>query len=275
MVSPLSAEFALAFLQSGAVGKTAQEIRTTLHLPNTEEKIEDSVKQLIPSMTKSTKYTFKIANKIYVENNLTIKPKYQEIATNIYQAAAESIDFAKKEQAAGTINKWVADQTNDKIQNLVNPDSLKNAISVIINTIYMNGNWSIQFEKQATNNQTFYLLSNKTTQVETMHQYNKLHKFKEDSTLDAKFLQIDLIDKNASVTFVLPTDINGLANLEKKLDKVLIVNDLSLEYVNIALPTFKTNTNIDMTNILYDVSINLQKLSFSNSISIVRNKSSI
>lgn len=259
MVSPLSLEFALAFLQSGAVGPTGEEIRNVLYLPSTEENIEDAVKELIPSMTKSTKYTFSIANKIYVWENFTIKETFQDIAKNVYQAGVESIDFTKQNQAADTINNWVKNKTNNKITNLVSPDDLKNAFSVIVDTIYMNGNWSIQFSKDQTNNQLFYQSLTTTRKVKMMHQYNKRHKFKQDLALQAKFLQLDLVDKTASVTFVLPNKKNGLSELETQIDKVLKVDNLSWEYVTIALPSFETYTNLDLGETLQMVSIYLNK----------------
>lgn len=259
MVSPLSAELALALLESGSVGQTGEEIRTTLHLPSTEAQTEEAVKALIPSLTKSKKYTFEIANKIYVRENFSVKPIYQEIAKNIYQASVENIDFSQQDQAANTINKWVANQTHNKIQNLVNPTNLKSAFLVIINTIYMIGNWSIQYDRHITDDKPFHLSLEKTAQVKTMHQYNKMHKYKEDLNLKAKFLQMDLLDNKASVTFVLPNSIDGLSALEGQIDKVLNTCDLAWTRVNIALPTFETETALDLGNILQKVSTFLRK----------------
>lgn len=259
MVSPLSAELALALLESGSADQTKTEIRTALQLPSTEAQIEDAMKALILSLTKSEKYTFNIANKIYVRENFSINPTYQKIAIDVYQAGVENIDFSQEDQAANTINKWVANQTNNKIQNLVSPQSIKSAFSVLINTIYMNGNWSIQFMKEETNDNLFHLSLKQTTQVKTMHQSNKLHKYKEDSNLKAKFLQMDLLDNNASVTFVLPNSIDGLSALEDQINKVLNTYDLDWARVNIALPTFETKTALDLSGILQKVSIFLKK----------------
>ena len=49
------------------------------------------------------------------------------------------------------INKWVEDQTNRRITNLLPARSITPATSVVLtNAIYFNGNWSHQFEPEAT-----------------------------------------------------------------------------------------------------------------------------
>ena len=57
-----------------------------------------------------------------------------------YQASLERLDFADGEAARQTINTWVADQTNQKIKDLIPPGILNAAtVMVLVNAIYFKG----------------------------------------------------------------------------------------------------------------------------------------
>jgi serine protease inhibitor len=74
LVSPFSAETVLALTQSGGKGDTSAEIRTSLHLPDTEEKTETVIKSVLPTI-QSEHCTLVTANKIYVENEYSAQVK--------------------------------------------------------------------------------------------------------------------------------------------------------------------------------------------------------
>ena len=68
-----------------------------------------------------------------MEDFLTNTGKY-------YQASLERLDFADGEAARQTINTWVADQTNQKIKDLIPPGILNAAtVMVLVNAIYFKG----------------------------------------------------------------------------------------------------------------------------------------
>ena len=68
-----------------------------------------------------------------MEDFLTNTGKY-------YQASLERLDFAAGEAARQTINTWVADQTNQKIKDLIPPGILNAAtVMVLVNAIYFKG----------------------------------------------------------------------------------------------------------------------------------------
>lgn len=255
MACPLSADLALALLQSGAKGKTREQIRNGVNLPSTQSKIEDSVRKLLSS-TKKRQFSFDIANKLYINEKFTVKTPFTDIAKTSFQAYIQNINFDKSRSAADEINTWVEQQTHRKIQNLISPDSLDaSTLSVIVNTIYMQSNWSIQFNQKRTLLKDFYLSSTKTIKVETMHQLDKSYRYKNDNNLDAKFLEMFLLDDTSSVVFVLPNKKNGLPSLEKNIERVIAVENLSLQPVDVSLPLFEINYTLDLKNILINLGI--------------------
>ena len=57
-----------------------------------------------------------------------------------YQASLERLDFADGEAVRQVINTWVADQTNQKIKDLIPPNVLDaSTVMVLVNAIYFKG----------------------------------------------------------------------------------------------------------------------------------------
>ena len=60
-------------------------------------------------------------------------------------------DFSKHEEARTSINKWVEEQTNSKIQNLLGKGVLSALTKmVLVNAIHFKGDWEIKFNKDDT-----------------------------------------------------------------------------------------------------------------------------
>lgn len=76
----------------------------------------------------------------------------------------------KKTESAAVINKWVEDQTNDKIKNLISPDALGvDTRMVLVNAIYFKGLWQHQFKKDRTDKAPFYTSETDSVMVDMMH----------------------------------------------------------------------------------------------------------
>ena len=56
------------------------------------------------------------------------------------------------------INRWVAQKTKDKIQDILSPGSVNSDTGLVLaNAIYFKGVWGQPFEKAATSTQPFHL----------------------------------------------------------------------------------------------------------------------
>ncbi|KAJ3644610.1 hypothetical protein Zmor_022330 [Zophobas morio] len=254
LVSPLSVEIVLSLTQLGAKGATAEEVRTALHLPNSQEKIEDAVKTLQPILAKTDLYTIQSANKIYIKNNFEIKDEFKKSAT-VFDSAFETIDFVQKDAATDTMNGWVEGRTNHKIKNLIKPEDLSNDTrAILINALYFKGNWSIPF--QAISKRDFYRAGVEKIQVDTMHAVMSQNYY-ESQELDAKFLELPFEGGEVTLTVVLPNERNGLAVLEAQLEKIFQNPSYTTENVRIALPKFKVESEIDLKGILQELGVNL------------------
>ena len=79
------------------------------------------------------------------------------------------MDFGQAVQSASAINQWVKEQTNNKIQNLIGPESISSMTKLIlVNAIYFKGNWKVKFDKSKTRKGDFHVSPTKTVQTDMM-----------------------------------------------------------------------------------------------------------
>jgi len=85
-------------------------------------------------------------------------------------------DFATGAEAArAEINRWVAQKTKDKIQNILPPGSITDLTKLVLaNAIYFKGIWTKPFEKAATASQPFHLSSTRKADVPLMHHFDRI-----------------------------------------------------------------------------------------------------
>ncbi|KAJ3644608.1 hypothetical protein Zmor_022328 [Zophobas morio] len=255
LVSPLSVEIILALTQSGAKDATAEEIRTALHLPNSQEKMEAAIQTLQPLLKKNNLYTLQSANKIYIQNNFEIKDEFKKSAT-VFDSELENIDFGQNIAAASTMNDWVENRTNHKIKNLINEKDLGyHTRAVLINALYFKANWSTTFETFKTTKEDFYKSGTEKVRVDTMHD-TWYRNYYESQELGAKFIEIPFRGIEVVFTVILPNERNGLSVLETQLEKIFPVPSYTWEKVRLALPKFKITSTIDLKTILQTLGVN-------------------
>ncbi|RZC37703.1 Serpin domain containing protein, partial [Asbolus verrucosus] len=241
--SPLSAETVLAFVQSGCKDATAQEIRIALHLPDDKEKVDIGVKNFLPPLKINTNYTLLSANKVYIKDVFEIKEDFKTTAIEVYHADLENINFSKNAEAAQIINKWVEEQTNSKIQNLIASCELTNETrAIIINTLYFKANWVYRFLLRYTAKRDFYKCASDILQVDTMFMPSRskcFFNYSECEKLNAQFLELPFKGEGASMVIVLPKEKEGLATLENEIESVFSPRQFYRTLVDITLYSAK------------------------------------
>jgi serpin B len=254
LVSPLSAQIIIALTHSGCRGQTAEELRTALHLSDDPAKIQSAVKVVLSDLKTKEGLKLCIANKMYVTRSFLILNEFQKIAKEMYFADSENIDFTKNEQAAKTMNSWVKEETGNKINNMVDSKLLDELTRIIlINALYFKGDWKEKFDLANTEKMNFYKTPSETVKVDAMT--NKRFKFFSiciSEELNAKVLKLP-IHGDASMMFVLPNERDGLAELESNIDKVFSSCEFEEKLVNVFLPKFKIEYQIDFKAVLENV----------------------
>ncbi len=156
-LSPYSIHTALSMAWSGARGGTADAMAKTMHIAGsqTQEVMTSCLALKAGLASADTMVRFDIANSLWSRQGLPLRPKFKAGVGKYFDGKAEELDF-RNPQALKTINGWVKEKTNgkiDKILERIPPD----AALYLINAIYFKGKWQRQFDQALTREQDFFL----------------------------------------------------------------------------------------------------------------------
>jgi serpin B len=251
--SPTSISTALAMTYGGAREKTAEEMAKTLHFSLTGKDLHPACASLIAELngagTSPDKrgYQLNVANALWGMKGYGFNQEFVDLCKDHYEAGLQEVDFADSEKARKTINDWIEEKTQKKIQDMIKSGVLSGDTRLVLtNAIYFKGDWALQFDKQRTKDDDFHV-GGKTVKVPMMH--NKLDaKIFEDASLQA--LNLPYKGKELSMIVILPKKKDGLADLEKTLSLEKITEWVDKAHqqddVNVWLPKFKMTTDIPL-----------------------------
>ena len=183
-----------------------------------------------------------------------------------FKSKAENIDFSQSHEASDAINKWVEDQTNNKIQNLITPDSLNDdTMMILVNTIYFKGIWKYKFKSTDYNDKplkhSFFISNTESVNVDFM-QMSKYLYFENIRDLKVQALRLPYRDSDIEMLILLPNEQNGLSELEGNLMN-FDISDLWVYMrewnVEVKLPKFKIEFEADLNEPLKKVIINISE----------------
>lgn len=156
-ISPLSVSMALGMTLNGADGETKEAMEETLELAGlTTEEINQSYKSLIELLTNlDPQVVFDIANSIWYRLGMTFEQEFIDRNETYFNALVRALDFNSPD-AVDTINGWVEENTNGKIDKIIQQiDPM--AVMFLINAIYFKGTWTTQFDEEDTRDDWFNL----------------------------------------------------------------------------------------------------------------------
>ncbi|KAI8420405.1 hypothetical protein MSG28_008903 [Choristoneura fumiferana] len=258
--SPLSAEMVLALLALGCKNETHDELLKALDKTD-DDAIRSSYGFLTSTLKAVKGTTLNVANKVYLQKGGELKPGIEKDAKKVFQSSLDQLDFNDSEAAANTINNWVAQQTNDKITNIVSPDMMtEDTRLVLVNAIYFQGLWTNPFKASATTNSLFRVNEKITINIPMMSLSNTYFDYGVSRKLNAKLLRMWYQGGEASMVIVLPKEVEGLRSVLKKLASGHnIMTDIesmtSTELDIIKIPKFKVETTIDLKKLLPNLGI--------------------
>jgi serine protease inhibitor len=217
--SPYSISAALAMTYEGASGKTADEMKSVFHFPESNV-LRTNFAAIYNDINKGSKdYELKTGNALWVQNNFKLLPDYTSNVEKYYGGKAANLDFiTQTEQSRLTINSFIEQQTNGKIKELLEKGMLNSMTRLVLtNAIYFKGTWEWEFDKSDTNEQDFKVTPSNTVKAQMM--YMKPDKAKFNYYEDEKLQILELPYKgNISMLVLLPADnLNSIALTAEKL----------------------------------------------------------
>jgi serpin B len=257
--SPYSIQSALAMTFAGADGDTRPEMARVLHFPNEGDAIHASFAALQSSLEEMAKktaeiaeqskkrggpsepITLAIANRLFAQSGYDFRESFITFVKKFYGAPFETLDFKKEPEAARQhINKWVADQTRDRIRDLIPANGLNDATRLVLaNAIYLKAPWANEFSDFFTKPKPFHVRGGDAVDVPTMNNVEKFGYAKKNG-----FTAVALPYSGSELQFLVlvPDQVNGLRALESKLTAEMLTQCAKLETkrdIDLSLPKFK------------------------------------
>uniref|UniRef100_A0A1I8P1J0 Serpin domain-containing protein n=1 Tax=Stomoxys calcitrans TaxID=35570 RepID=A0A1I8P1J0_STOCA len=258
LISPLFIQTTMALTFAGAKGKTADEIVSAMKfVSNCPKEVGDSFCSVLEKFQNSP--WIKIANKVYVSEGNVIKPEYAAVIEDQYHAAAETIDFAKSEDAAKHINAWIESKTAGEITDIVSAKSFScDTRLALINALHFKGEWRQKFRQEYTSGHNFWLNEEVSVKVKFMY-VESTFRYDFIKELDCECLELPYKDSDLSMLVLLPAKREGYKNLAKKLKNVNLLDlDKQLKEVFdkvVRFPKFKIEYSIELSNVLKEMGI--------------------
>jgi serine protease inhibitor len=174
-LSPLSASMALGMTMNGAAGGTLDQMRAMLgfgSLPMSE--VDASYRGLLDVLESLDGHVeLDIANAIFHRSTFQFEAPFLDTVRTYFDAEVQGLDFADP-SAAVTINDWVKQATNSRIEGIVDPPIDPLTMAFILNAVYFKGDWTKRFDTKDTYTGPFHLVNGGTTDVRFMSKKDTL-----------------------------------------------------------------------------------------------------
>ena len=250
VVSPVSAALALAMTYNGANGATKDSMEIALMKSGMEtSEINQSYKDLMEGLKSiDQKVTLDIANSIWYRTGFEVLPDFIQTNINYYNAEVRSLDFANP-QSLETINNWVAENTNDKITEIINQIPA-DAVMYLINAIYFYGTWKYEFDDTKTAEKDFYLSDQNTVKVDMMMQDAELNYMHND---DFSAVELPYGSEHYSMVVLLPNGQKNTGDIIEQLNPGnwnSWIESMAGHEIVLSLPKFKFEFEDSLNNVL-------------------------
>lgn len=261
--SPYSVSQALAMTYAGARGDTETEMGAVLHFTLPQSALHSSMGALNADLTARGNNagdeangippsSLRVANALFGEQTYPFLPQYLTLMATDYGAGLQLVDFRNAPDAARQqINAWVAENTEDRIQNIVPEGAITEETRLALaNAVYFKASWLEPFEEQATADAPFTLLNGETVTSAFMNQQESFRYSIGTAGGGYQAVELPYYAGGTSMLLILPED---FASFEAALDADTfnaVVDSMGYTEVRLALPKFTFEFPLPLTDVL-------------------------
>lgn len=247
-VSPSSVAIALSMTYNGANGNTKRAMANALQFQGmTLEEINTSQRNLMANLTQvDPKVKLSIANSLWAKEGIAFNLNFLQQNEKFYDAKVKTLDF-KRPTASDEINSWVKENTNGKIEKIVDRITPEH-VMFLINAIYFKGAWSNEFDQKNTENRPFLLTNGTKKQVPLMKRQGE-YRYSETDQFQA--ISVPYGNGRMSMYVFLPK--SNLTAFQKSLTAEnwqTWMKQFSSREGQIQLPRFKMDYEVDLKTAL-------------------------
>jgi serpin B len=265
--SPASLSLALGMAYAGAKSSTASQMETAMHVANPgaaylrslnwldqqlASRAGDALKiaqdrytrSAIGSAPNPADYRLHVVNACWGDRTLSFEPSYLDTLAADFGSGVHLADFLNQPEAERlAINGWVAQETLDRIQDLLPPTAIASDTRVVlVNAIHLKLPWYEPFQQTSTRPGTFSKSDGSTVSVPFMTNKTSLS-YAEDDTVEA--VSLPLAGQAVEFIVFLPKPTTTLAQFEDTLSPATmqsLVAGMKSQEITLALPKFTFTT---------------------------------
>ncbi|MBE0481654.1 MAG: serpin family protein, partial [Dehalococcoidia bacterium] len=258
--SPYSVSLALAMTYAGARGETEQQMAETLRFLLGQEGLHAAFNALdleLAARGQDAKgkdgepFRLNIVNAIWGQQDYKFLTEFLDTLAENYGAGLRLLDFRNApEESRQTINKWVSDQTEDRIKDLI-PQGMIDILTrlVLTNAIYFNASWMNPFNEDLTADGAFHLLDGNEVTVPLMRQNERLGYATGDG-----YTAVELPYDGGEISMViLLPDEGTFREFEAAMDAGMLaeaIGNLENRTVDLTMPKFEFESEFSLRDVL-------------------------
>ena len=258
--SPYSISLALAMTYAGARGDTETQMADTLHLDVPQHSLHPTFNALDLDLASRGKderdedaggFTLNIANAVWAQHDYRFQQAFIDLLAENYGAGVRPADFYEApEESRVTINDWIAEQTEDKIEDMIPPGVIEKLTTMVLtNAIYFKAAWAFPFEEGRTSNGPFHLLDGSETLVPMMRNTESFSYAKMDGY---QVVDLPYVGHELSMTILLP-DEGRFREFEDSMDAALVeraLGDAQRKRLALLMPKFEFESQFKLAETL-------------------------
>lgn len=248
-ISPLSITQALSMTLNGAEGTTETEMIAVLEVSDASDseynKLQKDLREALVAADKKT--TLSIANSIWYRQNYPVLNEFIDVNKTYFNAEVEELDFAAAD-AKDIINAWVDDNTNGKIEKIVDRITPSH-VMFLINAVYFKGSWANEFDSKNTYERAFH--TNASSFQETSFMTGEMECGYYQAN-DYSAVELPYGNGHFSMVIILPNshlDDVFISTLDQ--DKFnSCVDNMVTQKVQVTFPKFKFECDLELNDLL-------------------------
>lgn len=166
LVSPTSIMVIMAMLHIGARNNTEKQLSNGLRLGTMDKTVlAKEMETFVERLKESNKaVNIQTAYRLFTHTSKVISGDFIRTIIKYFNSDIEALYFIKKAaESREEINKWVEEETNDKIKHILPAVKIKDLTAVVgVDALYFKGSWKYMFNEKATAEADFHVSSEET-----------------------------------------------------------------------------------------------------------------
>lgn len=258
--SPYSISEALAMAYAGARGDTEKVMAKALNFNLSMDRLHPAFNSLDLQFKERGQgakgkdeegFRLHVVNAIWGQKGYDFLPQFLDVLAQNYGAGLRILNFMDEaEQSRVTINRWVSEQTEEKIKDLVPKGAIDQLTRLVLtNAIYFNAAWEYPFNKRLTSDGVFRLIGDIDITVPMMRQTKSFRYVQGD---DYQAVELPYDGHELSMLILLP-EVGQFNAFEELLNAEFIgaiIENLEMHEVALTMPRFEYESGLGLKQAL-------------------------